>query len=314
MAGTHKRTTPEIREGIVVKNAQLNFFMLVFDRYKLFALPYITAALHHNEHAVIEMITDNPRYFNKPKMDFLNRHFPGRVTIRPIPGKFGGWKNKKLLKSVRWLDIPKTQTPYVYIGDVDILILDRNIHLQHLNHANKINKPYSNMVRRNGINMTGLHFVIRDPYYKQINEKYLNGIVQRLRTKKVNLKSLDERLLCRIVKEKLGLPKGNDFRPVHGIHLSLHHPIIKWASTGVCPPAFTKLVQTPAWSEGIRTVFDNRFKKVISTFQNHALKLGREDQALATKILSGKFSKDEVQKFINRRQDIRTVKISLQGE
>jgi len=294
-----------------MEDPQLNFFTLAFERYKLFALPYITAALFFNKKAVAEIITENTRYFTKPKMDFLRKHFPDRFLIRKIPKKFAKWKNGKFLKSIRWLEIPELKTPYVYTGDVDIIILESNIHIPHIEHAKKIGKPYSNLVRKNGINMTGLHFIISDPYYEKMSNTYLNKIISELKTKKVRLKSLDERLLCRMVKERFGLPEGHAFRPIHGLHLSLRHPIVKWAATGVCPPAFNVLIKSAPWIEGMKTVFDTRFKKVIHTYRNQARKLGKEDRALANKILSGKYSKVEVCKLIDRRQVMRSIKISL---
>jgi hypothetical protein len=294
-----------------MKDAQLNFFTIAFDRYKLFALPYITAALFFNKDAVVELITDNVNYFDKRKRNFLNKYFRNRVRIRAIPKKFDKWRHKKQLKSIRWLEQPEIKTPYVYTGDIDIITLVSNIHLIHLDHAKKINKPYSNLVRRNGINMTGLHFIISDPYYKRMDSKYLGSIIHKINAKKIILKSLDERILCRMMKERFGLPVGHAFRPVHGLHLCLHHTIIKWAATGVCPPAFITLDASTPWKEGMQTVFDPRFKKVIQTYKTKALPLGKEDKLLEGKILSGKCTPLELEEAKARRQAMRAIKISL---
>jgi hypothetical protein len=173
-----------------MKNPILNFYTFAFGRYKLFILPYITSALHNNKNAIAEVLVDNINFLNKKQRQFLHKYFPNRVFIRGIPKQFKNWKHGKRLKSIRWLTIPQQKAKYTYIGDVDILIFDSNLHVGHVNHCTKIKKPYSNIVRPNGINMTGLHFTITEPYYSVINQKYLNNLI--LQIPKMSLKSLDD--------------------------------------------------------------------------------------------------------------------------
>lgn len=300
--------------GVNLKeNRTLNFFTLAFGRYKMFALPYITAALHFNRGAFVEIITDNPQFLKKKHRKFIQKYYSNRCLIRGIPEQFSKWGHHKLLKSIRWFTIPKIKTKYTYIGDIDIIILDSNLHIGHVKHANEINKPYSNIVRTNGINMTGLHFVITKPYYQKMNQAYLNQVVQQVKLGKIRAKQLDERILCRMVKAKFGLPSSRSYRPGHGIHFSLHRAIMKWSGDGVLPPAFDELCKTDAWKEGMNSVFDERFKKVIRVYINSAIPLAKRDYELGNKINRKEYSSEkELKKWRKERTKIRSIRIKLQ--
>lgn len=84
-----------------------------------------------------------------------------------------------------------TCTEYVYIGDIDIIVLDSTIVDQHLKLMAKTGLPYSNRARGGPrAQLSGLHFTRYDAYYpvpdvsdiditQEVDEALLYKIVQR---------------------------------------------------------------------------------------------------------------------------------------
>lgn len=291
----------------------LNFFTTAFGRYKLFVLPYISAALYNNPRSFAEVLVDDTGFLRNKHINFLNKHFEGRWKIRNFPNKFSKWKNDKFKKSIRWLAHPSVKTDYVYTGDIDIVILRKNIHEGHLKHIEKINKPYSNAVRPNGINMTGLHFIVSNPYYEKLDVTYMNSIIDKISSGKLRPKSLDERLLCRMMKENFGLPNpAFPYRPGHGVHLSLRRTVIKWGG-GKNLETLNKMSEEAFWKAGLK-VFDPRFLKILKMYKKSE-KWRKYDKELGnriqTGIRSGEMSEEKVEKLRSYRRKLRQVKIRL---
>lgn len=291
------------------ENYILNFFTVAFGRYKLFVVPYIAAALYNNPNAIAEVLVDDISFLTRPQRNFLNKYYKNRWSIRTFPERLQKWKNGKWKKSIRWLSIPETKTKYVYTGDIDIVILDKNIHEAHIKHSLKIQKPYSNIVRKNGINMTGLHFIVSDPYYKKINNKYIENIMSMIERSQLRPKSLDERLLCRMMKENFGLPDPKkQYRPGHGIHFSLRRPILKWGG-GRNRSRLNEMAERDFWKAGLR-IFDSRFLKILSVYETFE-KWRVYDQELGVKIQSGTLSKNVICKLRKKRTKLRQIYIKL---
>lgn len=287
----------------------LNFFTTAFGRYNLFVLPYIASALYNNPQAIAEILVEDPGFLKDKHVAFLNTYFKGRWTIRPFPKKFSNWKNAKWKKSIRWLASPSIKTKYVYTGDIDIVILSKNIHEGHLVHAAKIDKPYSNMVRANGINMTGLHFIVSDPYYEKVTVAYCDKIINKIVKGELRPKSLDERLLCRMMKEHFGLPNPkHSYRPGHGVHLSLRRTVIKWGG-GKNLQALNAMAEQDFWKDGLK-VFDNKFLKILRVYRTSE-KWRTYDKELGRRIQSGELSNDQIEKLRAIRKKLRTVHIKL---
>lgn len=125
------------------------------------------------------------------------------------------------LKSLRWLiDYEKfSKWDNLYIGDIDILLCKERISLemQHLNHCYETKLPYSNSVRPNSKRLSGLHFIRRDIYNKQM--KSILELYRNQHTKGLLRDSKNEEILYSMVKEAgLTFPEGW-FRPHHGLHL-----------------------------------------------------------------------------------------------
>lgn len=125
---------------------------------------------------------------------------------------------KTLFVTVRFVTTPKLKADYVYIGDVDIIILEPFVQ-QHLNNMEKLGLNYSNIVQLKNpqkMGMSGLHFSKWNAYYPLPN------------LSEIDLFKDDREILKDIISLK-----GNHinldatFRPVHGIHFSKNRPTVK---------------------------------------------------------------------------------------
>ena len=203
---------------------QINFFTCCNKIYNNFIPLFILSNLYHNDNSFVEIGTDDENYEPISKaMDFLKKIYEDRFLVRQVNFNYVEYQGKKfntIPNSIRFLTEPKIKTEYVYISDVDIITLQRNICEIHINNMKKTGLPYSNIVRpikniENEIKrLTGLHFTPHSNYYPiaNVSDVYNTGIL-----------SHDEGLLYKIVEKKY--PKFNYdevYRPVHGIHVSLN--------------------------------------------------------------------------------------------
>lgn len=181
------------------------FLAAAIGPYQKFALPFIYSALHHNPDICVELLVEDA--------DGLQERFG--QALRLIQGRVG---DRFLLRNassarpgdapyLRFLETPQLLSRYVYISDVDILILDRNITEWHVANSKKLGLPYSNSMRPGGERLTGLHFTLREAYYPVPDVPRANW-------------RGDEVLLKQLVEMRgYGLPPEGP-RPLHGIHMS----------------------------------------------------------------------------------------------
>lgn len=140
--------------------------------------------------------------------------------LKPIPYQYN--KNKpQALKSLRWVLYDPEFENYenVYIGDIDMLIVKEipSLNELHIQHAEEIGLPYSNIIRPDTRKLTGLHFIRTQQYFPRVlptMEKYRKLIEED------KLDVSNENLLYQMMKESVGLPsiRGN-FITHHGIHM-----------------------------------------------------------------------------------------------
>src|SRR4051794_22713562 len=138
------------------------FFTAANTLYEPFAVPYAVAALYHNDDVTVEICVEDPDRFKSVYVDALaviSRYFPDRFLIRG--GRFKDIRGG----SPRFLETPQLQSDYTYIGDVDIIILDRDVTAQHLSNMEHISLPYSNRLRPNKPRLSGLHFTRTHVHY-----------------------------------------------------------------------------------------------------------------------------------------------------
>lgn len=148
---------------------------------------------------------------------------------------------------------PTLKTKYVYIGDVDIFLLE-DILPYWLNFMTKHHSDFGNVLR-NPNQLTGLHFI---PYDKM----YPIKIPQNVDLLQTN----DEVLLCQFMRKKhLRFPVKATFeeRKVHGVHINFFsRPPLESMTT------FDKPVDFPAWGpyEAIEKYLDVRYTEPIKNF------------------------------------------------
>lgn len=173
-------------------------------------IPYIYFALKTNNDVAVEVCVDDIVLFRLSQgagIDALKRIFPDKkFLIRQV--RFSG---KSIPNTIRFVEKPDLSADYIYIGDVDILLLDDDITNQHLANMERTGLPYSNIRRKGTDRLTGLHFS-KFEYYYPIPE------ISDLDLARMN----DEAVLLQLVsRKKLPLPSQElEFRPVHGIHAS----------------------------------------------------------------------------------------------
>jgi hypothetical protein len=203
---------------------KLLFFTCATKFYDNFIIPYCYFAAKHNPSSAFEFIIDDVEDFKKKhslSIKWLTENFKIPIFLRAKKDELN--LKVKLDNSIRFVLNPKTTSEYVYIGDVDIIILEEILK----KHAPifDLGLPYSNVVREirtptkkgGGKRLTGLHLC-------KSQSQYPLGAIDDLIEKFTN----DEELLYAIMERKK-LLYSNDVtrslkigRPSHGIHLSLN--------------------------------------------------------------------------------------------
>ena len=192
--------------------AELCIFTCANKKYYEFAILYPIFALYHNKKAIVEIGIENIYDFTKKYshlINFYNIHYPGRVLYTEV--NFGDI----LPNSVRFVTQPFSESKYIYIGDIDIVICE-NILEPHLKNISQNNLDYSNIKRTNfkKNRLSGLHFIEYSKMYPI------------LLPKKIDLSKLnDEELLFTIMEAKGYTTPDSQctFRPLHGVHASIYN-------------------------------------------------------------------------------------------
>lgn len=193
---------------------ELLFFTYANAKYHMFAAIYPIFALTSNPNSVVEICISDYEMFQRNYgniINFYNTAYAGKVFYTPV--RVGNI----IPNSVRFLAQPTVKSKYVYIGDVDIFLLDSDILQYHLFFMEKHKSDFSNVLR-NENQLTGLHFIKYDNMYPVCPPPGVD-------LKKIN----DEVLLCRIMREKnLKFPVNATFeeRKIHGVHVSFFRVLL----------------------------------------------------------------------------------------
>lgn len=230
----------------------LTIYTTATPPYEHFVGLYAFAALYHVEDSVVEIGLDDPGRFaseNEGLCQTLSEIFPERFKLSHVPARFSPGTD-------RFVTVPTLRNEHVYIGDIDIIILERQLLEIHLGHMEKTGLPYSNCVRPNSDPrrplLSGLHFTTWDAFYPLPNLDDID--LERVK---------DEHLLYQIVIRKglQTLPTSEWFRPVHGIHASMNRPpqggTVRGRNTGAWAP--------PRWHEPYVAMRESHsFKKMLT--------------------------------------------------
>jgi hypothetical protein len=238
------------------------FFTAAVGPHRMFVLPYIYSVLRHDPDVAVEIIVEDCYGFIGKNAGAISLFDPTRITFQDTD-----WPAKDA-NYLRFLRQPKTKAPYVYIGDIDILILDKGITQTHVDNSRKLGLPYSNIVRASGDRLTGLHFTEWSAMYP-ITPPPISDL-RRVPG--------DEHLLFQMIEERgLGMPEG-DFRPTHGIHMSLNRKDVindpanpnTW---GVTPDRWTKYLELrdePGW-QALLPKFDPAYRDLLDLLEREGM-------------------------------------------
>ncbi|GIN15391.1 hypothetical protein J32TS2_07470 [Shouchella clausii] len=115
---------------------------------------------------------------------------------------------------------------YVYIGDVDFLIIKEDTPLLegHIEHCQKIGLPYSNQIRPQSKRLTGLHFIKTKEYYKKMDSLIAYYLERPEKIEEAFRTGIrDEEFLYNLVEKRIGFGDidKHHYRPHHGFHLGI---------------------------------------------------------------------------------------------
>lgn len=228
------------------------FYTAADQDYEMFAPLYIYFALKNNPNSYVEIgVEDANSYINENKVqiDILERMFGDRFKFTTVD--FDG----KLPGAVRFITEPEMadHCDYVYIGDIDIILLDNDIESKHKQNMRENKESFSNIIRKPSdtedkkYRLSGLHFAPIDLQYPlpdldDIDTSDNNSIY-----------GADEHVLYQIM-EKNGemISRDLSFRPEHGIHLRTNnHPFGQTKGLGKPKISFDEIKkgkQTTPWS------------------------------------------------------------------
>ena len=217
--------------SINAKKEALLFYTYADIKYHPFAALYPFFALKSNPQSIVEIVLSSPNAFINEYTDIINyyqKEFPGQVLYSYID------HSDILPNSLRYVVQPQSCAKYVYIGDVDILLLEPNILLWHLRNIKQNQLDFSNVVRSGTKKLTGLHFIEYEKMFPVQIESNIN-----LNT------TTDEDLLYILMNAKgFKMPTGADLtaRPVHGLHISFFsRPLLPTLTTQ------DRLADYPSW-------------------------------------------------------------------
>ena len=144
----------------------LLFFTCADAKYEDFTPLYIASNLWSVPDARAEVGLVSAQAYaeaNPQAVAALKASFGDRFLLRDVPWQAEG--RRILPNTVRFLNEPLTRARYVYIGDIDIIYLDRAFPAEHLEFMRTMNLPYANSRRTGTGRMTGLHFAAWEAMY-----------------------------------------------------------------------------------------------------------------------------------------------------
>lgn len=203
------------------------FFTCCNKPYQKFLPIFISSILFHNSDACVEVCVESLSDELKTIecIDKLKEKYQNRILIRE---KFFDTiqildKTCKVApNTVRFLTEPQMKNPYVYILDIDIIILESDITQQHVEYMNKYGIGYSNIMRKPirkwFKKLTGCHFTKWDNYYPIPS---LDPFAEK------DTCTRDEVILHYIVSQKNTVREDLEDRLFHGLHISPNRGVKK---------------------------------------------------------------------------------------
>jgi hypothetical protein len=198
--------------------ASILFFTCANAAYHDYAPLYACSVLSSAPTARVELGVEGEPAFEAAHgsaFEVLRAHFGAdRISAHAVPWLQADGR-RVLPNTVRFITPPRGRADYVYIGDIDIIFLDRSFPRPHLEFMARTGLPYSNSVRPGTRRMSGLHFSRYDAYYPIPS---LEGLDLA--------RDNDEEVLYQLCRRRgLMIQDAEWFRPTHGIHASPNRSI-----------------------------------------------------------------------------------------
>jgi len=209
--------------NISPSDGSLLFYTSATGWYLPFFPLYVYFAHQSNPGCSFEFIVDSANDVElnySLVLDYLRRDRGIQISFR---NKNEASVQPSMENTLRFVLPPQQVAEFVYIGDIDILIIENVMH----RHGAVFDAglPYSNVIRPGTKKLTGLHLTKYDAYFP------LSDV-----DKIVSTYSNDEEVLYRIVERSGKLKRQPEIdgigvgRPQHGIHMSLNRiPFMDWA-------------------------------------------------------------------------------------
>jgi hypothetical protein len=221
---------------------------------------FILSNLFFNRNAFVEICTFKDSIPSiEDSLNCLNKTYPNEFLVREIDNII--LPPKTQTNSIRFILEPTIKMDYVYISDIDIIVLESNILEKHLKIMDENNIPYSNIIRNGSTRLTGLHFTPWDNYYPIKSFNHLHEYLKH-----------DELFLFHLMLDRFpNLKNESTIRPVHGIHASPNrNPIddkINWGMYEHRKNSWIQLKSSEQFKEIYHTL-SNRLKETISIINN----------------------------------------------
>lgn len=239
------------------------FFTCCNKEYEGFVPIFIHSVLYHND-VDIEICLEDESQLNESdnSIVYIKKCYPdSTITLRKANFKTMFIENKqyKIIPNVvRFIETPTIKNDYVYICDIDIIILQKQIEQIHIDFMNKIKSDYSNLVRPSlKKRLTGLHFCKWDSYYPIPNYDDLAEILCH-----------DEHFLYYLVKKKNEIIENTTFRPVHGIHASQNREDINAWGISSWSKQWLVYRQSSEFFH-LEKMFSSKISKIIKRIDNY---------------------------------------------
>jgi hypothetical protein len=254
-------------KSIYYEHIPFYIYSLLETQPNAFVRIYINTKLNQEIKDALSIITNK-------NFEIIEDYSLIQYTKHPI------FTESQFYKSLRWLLDSKHFKGFDcgYIGDIDFLIQKENEPIMdaHLEHCKKIGLPFSNGIRPNGKQMTGLHFIKCKEYFEKMDIILNNAVVNNLKEEVVNIKDRqprNEHILYELLNKGIGFNGMEEqitdgkplyYRPHHGCHLGTLRVYDNYEKLATKP----HYLEDKEFLELYKIIPNEQIRKTINHFNN----------------------------------------------
>lgn len=276
--------------------SKLCFTTYVYGWYQDFIPIYIYSILSHwPQHFVKIFLHENLTDANKYSLNLVQKEISDNFEIveNCLNHNATGIDNLAALRFV----MPReefAEFDYVYFGDVDFIIyncFEDNFYDCYIQHCNQTGLPFSNEWNYDyrHYRATGLHFIIKDPYYDAMEEQ-----INLMRKPEGNWfrnqadskwQMYDEEMLYYMLCFTFDLrPLIGYRRPLHGLHFGTFRKVNEWGSFVVSKIHSDEKEYLPIWRKDIHKINhilkSKIFEEICENIQRPALSIIQKTKSI----------------------------------